>query len=136
VVTTSTQADYCRKLGAERVIDYRTEKFTDAGPYNVVLDTLGGEAHVRSLTALKPGGVLVALSANPVPTPYTIPAGISMVRPAIQATRERLEQLFDWVIKGRLKPQLARRFRLEEAKDAYAAVEAPHGRGKIVLDIS
>jgi len=135
VVTTSTQADYCRKLGAERVIDYRTEKFTDAGPYDVVLDTLGGEAHLRSLQALKPGGVLVALSAAPVPG-HTVPAGVRVERPAIQATRERLAEIFDWVIKGRLRPQLARRFHLEEANQAYAAVEAPHGKGKIVLDIS
>ncbi|HZE59061.1 MAG TPA: NADP-dependent oxidoreductase [Burkholderiales bacterium] len=135
VVVTSTQVDYCRKLGAERVIDHRTESFTDAGPYDAVLDTLGGEAHVRSLNALKPGGVLVGLSATPVPA-HTIPAGVRMERPAIQATRERLAQIFDWVIKGRLRPQLTRRFHLEEANQAYAAVEAPHGRGKIVLDIS
>ena len=135
VVTTSTQADYCRKLGAERVIDYRTEKFTDAGPYDVVLDTLGGETHLRSLQALKPGGVLVALSAAPVPA-HTVPAGVRVERPAIQATRERLAEIFDWVIKGRLQPQLVRRFHLEEANQAYAAVEAPHGKGKIILDIS
>ena len=135
VVATSTQADYCRSLGAERVIDYRTESFTDAGPYDVVLDTLGGEAHASSLQALKPGGVLVALSATPVPA-HTVPAGVRVERPPIQATRERLAQIFDWVIKGRLRPQLTRRFLLEEANQAYAAVEAPHGRGKIVLDIS
>ena len=101
----------------------------------MVLDTLGGEAYVRSLKALKPGGVLVGLSATPVPA-HTIPAGVRMERPPIQATRERLAQIFDWVIKGRLRPQLTRRFHLEEANQAYAAVEAPHGRGKIVLDIS
>src|SRR5437667_5685819 len=55
VVTTSTQADYCRSLGAERVIDYRVENFADAGPFDVILDTLGGEAEVRHLQALKPG---------------------------------------------------------------------------------
>jgi NADPH:quinone reductase-like Zn-dependent oxidoreductase len=55
VFTTSTQGEYCRQLGADRVIDYRVENFADAGPYDVVLDTLGGEAHVRSLAALNPG---------------------------------------------------------------------------------
>jgi D-arabinose 1-dehydrogenase-like Zn-dependent alcohol dehydrogenase len=54
----------------------------------------------------------------------------------VQATRERLGQIYDWVVKGRLRPQLARRFQLEAANDAYGAVEAPHGRGKIVLEIS
>jgi NADPH:quinone reductase-like Zn-dependent oxidoreductase len=135
VVTTSTQADYCKQLGAELVVDYRKEDFTKAGPFDVVLDTLGGEAHVRSLKALKTNGVLVALSATPVPA-HAPRADVRVERATIQATRERLGQIFDWVVKGRLRPQLSRRFHLEAANDAYAAVEAPHGRGKIVLEIS
>ena len=135
VVTTSTQVDYCKQLGAERVVDYRKEDFTKAGPFDVVLDTLGGEAHVRSLEALKPNGVLVALSATPVP-PHPPRTDVRVERATIQATRERLGEIFDWVVKGRLRPQLSRRFHLEAASDAYAAVEAPHGRGKIVLEIS
>ena len=101
----------------------------------MVLDTLGGEAHVKSLGALKPNGILVALSATPVP-PHAPRTDVRVERPMIQASRARLGEIFDWVIKGRLKPQLAGRFRLEQVKDAYAVVEAPHGRGKIVLDIS
>ena len=135
VVTTSTQADYCKQLGAERVVDYRKEDFANAGPFDVVLDTLGGEAHVRSLKALKPNGVLVALSATPVPA-HPPRADVRVERPMVQATRERLGQIYDWVVKGRLRPQLSRRFQLEAANDAYAAVEAPHGKGKIVLEIS
>lgn len=135
VVTTSTQADYCKQLGAERVIDYRKEDFATAGPFDAVLDTLGGDAHVRSLAALKANGVLVALSATPVPA-HAARTDVRVERATIQATRERLGEIFDWVIKGRLRPQLSRRFHLEAANDAYAAVEAPHGRGKIVLEIS
>ena len=131
VLTTSTQADYCRQLGAERVIDYRVENFAEAGPFDVVLDTLGGESHVRSLQALKPGGVLVALSAMPVPA-HAPRSDVRVERPMIQATRERLERLFQ----AGLRPQVTRRFALEDANDAYAAAEAPHGRGKIVLEIS
>jgi NADPH:quinone reductase-like Zn-dependent oxidoreductase len=135
VVTTSTQADYCRQLGAGLVIDYRVENFADAGPFDAVLDTLGGEAHVRSLQALKPGGVLVALSATPVP-PHAVPNGVRVEKPQVQATRERLARIFDWAASGRLRPQVMRRFALEDAQEAYAAAEAPHGRGKIVLQIS
>lgn len=135
VVTTSTQVDYCKQLGAERVVDYRKEDFTKAGPFDVVLDTLGGEAHVQSLKALKTNGVLVALSATPIPA-HTARTDVRVERPMVQATRARLAEIFDWVVKGRLRPQLTRRFHLEAANDAYAAVEAPHGRGKIVLEIS
>lgn len=135
IVTTSTQAAYCRQLGAERVVDYRVENFADAGPYDVILDTLGGEAHVRSLAALKPGGVLIGLSATPVP-PHAPRPEVRVEKPPIQATRQRLEKIFDWAAHGKLKPQVAQTFALEEAAKAYAASEAGHGRGKIVLEIS
>ena len=135
VYATSTQDEYCRQLGAVRAIDYRKEDFAAAGPFDVILDTLGGEAHVRSLTALKPGGTLVALSAAPVPQ-HQARNDVRVERPQIQATRERLERIFDSVVKGTLKPQVAQRFPLDKAKEAYAASEAGHGRGKIVLQIS
>jgi NADPH:quinone reductase-like Zn-dependent oxidoreductase len=135
VFTTSTQGDYCRSLGAERVIDYRIENFADAGPFEVVLDTLGGEVHVRSLQALESGGVLVALSAAPIP-PHAVPSGARVEKPPVQATRERLARIFDWAASGRLRPQVMQRFALESAHEAYAAAEAGHGRGKIVLQIS
>ena len=135
VYATSTQDEYCRQLGAVRAIDYRKEDFVAAGPFDVVLDTLGGEAHVRSLKALKPGGVLVALSATPVPQ-HEPRKDVRVEKPQIQATRERLERIFDSVVKGALRPQVTQRFPLGEAVKAYAASEAGHGRGKIVLQVS
>jgi NADPH:quinone reductase-like Zn-dependent oxidoreductase len=54
----------------------------------------------------------------------------------IQATRERLERIFDWAARGKLRPQVMRQFQLDDAKAAYAASEAGHGKGKIVLQIS
>jgi len=135
VTSTSTQSDYCRQLGADRVIDYRNEDFVAAGPFDVVLDTLGGEAHVRSQQALKPGGVLVALSATPIPA-HSARADVRIEKPMIQSTRERLERIFDSAAKGKLRPQVTRPFRLEDAHAGYAASEGGHGRGKIVLQIS
>jgi NADPH:quinone reductase-like Zn-dependent oxidoreductase len=135
VTATSTQAEYCKQLGADRVIDYRNEDFASAGPFDVVLDTLGGEAHVRSQQALKTGGVLVALSAAPVP-PHAPRPDVRVEKPMIQATRERLERIFEWAATGKLRPQVMRQFGLDEAHAAYAESEAGHGRGKIVLHIS
>jgi NADPH:quinone reductase-like Zn-dependent oxidoreductase len=135
VTTTSTQRDDCLQLGAQQVIDYRTENFVDVGPFDVVLDTLGGEAHVRSLQALRSGGVLVALAATPIPTHAPRP-DVRVEKPQIQATRERLERIFDSAVKGKLKPQVTKTFPLERAADAYAASEGGHVRGKIVLQIS
>ena len=134
VVASSTQADYCRSLGAHEVVDYRAADFARSGPYDVVLDTLGGEAHIRSQQALKAGGVLVALAATPIPAHQPRP-DVRLEKPMIQATPARLEQIFQWAASGKLRPQVMRQFRLDDAHAAYAESEAAHGRGKIVLQI-
>ena len=58
-----------------------------------------------------------------------------MEKPQIQATRQRLEKIFDWAVRGKLRPQVTQTFSLDDAPKAYAASEAGHGRGKIVLQI-
>ena len=68
VITTASAAnhDYCRTLGATRVIDYNTEDFTKAvAGCDVVFDTVGGEVQVRSYEVLKPGGRLVWIAPAP-----------------------------------------------------------------------
>jgi NADPH:quinone reductase-like Zn-dependent oxidoreductase len=135
VAVTSTQAEYCRQLGAAEVIDYRNQDFAKAGPFDVVLDTLGGDAHVQSLKTLNRGGILVALSATPIP-PHATRPDVRVEKPMIQATRERLERIFEWAVSGKLRAQVTRQFRLDEARAAYAESEGGHGRGKIVLRIS
>lgn len=124
---------YCIELGAARVIDYVTEDFVAAAPAcDVVLDTVGGETHVRSHRALKPGGVLVALSAAPVPS---VPPreDIRVVASRIQSTRARLERLLEWAASGVIRSTVDSRFPFERAPDAYRVSESGHARGKIVL---
>jgi NADPH:quinone reductase-like Zn-dependent oxidoreductase len=135
VATTSTHADYCRSLGAERVIDYTKEDFAITGPYDVVLDTLGGEAHVRSLSCLKENGILVALSAAPIPA-HEKRSDVRSEKALIQATRGRLERIFAWVVEGKIRPQVTQVFGLDEAPSAYAAVESGARHGKVLITVS
>jgi len=135
VFTTASPAnrDYCKALGAEAVVDYNAQDFTTAiPPCDVILDTLGGEAHRRSMKMLKPGGVIVALAADPIPRGQRrndVRVTLAQVRP----TRERLLQIFQWATSGVLKPQVTHTFRPEEAAKAYAISESGHARGKMVL---
>jgi NADPH:quinone reductase-like Zn-dependent oxidoreductase len=69
VVATANSGDleYVRNLGAERVMDYKTERFEESVTgMDVVLDTVGGDTQQRSLRVLKPGGILVSV-VSPVP---------------------------------------------------------------------
>lgn len=137
VLATASAAnrEYCIGLGAARVIDYGSEDFVvAAAPCDVVLDTLGGETHLRSLRVLRSGGLLVALNAAP------IPAGprredVRIVMAQVQPTRARLARIFQWVAAGVLRPQVGRTFAFEDAPQAYDASEARHVRGKLVMTV-
>jgi NADPH:quinone reductase-like Zn-dependent oxidoreductase len=137
VLATASAAnrEYCIGLGAARVIDYRNEDFVAAAaPCDVVLDTLGGETHLRSQRALGSGGLLVALNAAP------IPAGpqredVRVVVAQVQPTRARLDRIFQWAAAGVLRAQVAHVFAFENAPQAYDASESGHARGKLVITV-
>ncbi|MBC0856526.1 NADP-dependent oxidoreductase [Pantoea stewartii] len=64
VVTTVSEknVDLVRSLGADEIINYRTQLFTDINPVNVVIDTIGGETLERSWQVLKSGGRIASLT--------------------------------------------------------------------------
>jgi len=62
-------ADLVRDLGADIVIDYRTKRFDELlSGYDVVLDSLGPDSVLRSLSIVKPGGTVIGISGPPDPT--------------------------------------------------------------------
>jgi NADPH:quinone reductase-like Zn-dependent oxidoreductase len=125
--------EYCRSLGAAGVIDYRSQDFTTAiPPCDVILDTIGGDTHRRSLKMLKPGGTVVALAAEPIPK-GEIRNDVRDTMVNVRPTRERLLQLFQWATSGIIKPQVTQRFGPENAARAYAISESGHARGKMVI---
>ncbi len=61
-------ADFMRELGADVVVDYRTQDFeSELSGYDFVLDSLGGENLARSLRILRPGGMAVGIAGPPTP---------------------------------------------------------------------
>jgi NADPH:quinone reductase-like Zn-dependent oxidoreductase len=67
--TTGTgNVDWVRDLGADIVIDYRTQDFeTVVHDYDVVLDSQGGDTLAKSLRVLKPGGTAIGIAGPPDP---------------------------------------------------------------------
>jgi len=125
----------CLALGASRAIDYTREDFVAAAPAcDVVLDTLGGEIHARSQKALKSGGVLVALSAAPIPEAPPR-ADIHVLAARIQATPARLARLLEWAAAGVLRSTIESRFPFERAPEAYRVSESGRARGKLVIEM-
>lgn len=66
IATASGQdMDFVKSLGADEVIDYKTQKFEQVvSDLDFILDTIGGENFVRSLEVLKSEGMIVLLPSN------------------------------------------------------------------------
>lgn len=127
--------DFVRKLGADQVIDYHTERFEDVvQPVDVVLDTIGGDTQERSWKVLKPGGILVSIAQNPSPEK----AAAHGVRSAFVFTQPNAGQLAEiakLVEAEKLKVIVETILPLSDATRGQELSERGHTHGKIVLRV-
>jgi NADPH:quinone reductase-like Zn-dependent oxidoreductase len=130
--------DYVRKLGAATAIDYRRTRFEDVvRTVDIVLDTVGGETRVRSLGVLKPGGILVSAVSSPMPADAAAKAGVRAVFFIVGVTTARLNTIAELFDSKKLIPQVGTVLPLADARVAHRMLAgAPHGRGKIVLNVA
>jgi NADPH:quinone reductase-like Zn-dependent oxidoreductase len=132
----AAKREYLTKLGAERVVDSKTEpveeSLTDA---DVVLDLVGGETQHRSLRVLRRGGILVSV-VSPVPEPVQERYGVRAAYFYVEVTSARLNEISELFETGRLITNVGTVLPLEEASLAHEMLGgAPHKHGKIVLSV-
>ena len=139
VAATAASADsqYVQSLGAERVLDFHTQRFEELlSGMDVVLDTVGGDTQQRSLQVLKQGGILVS-SVSPVPDTTQKLYGIRAAFFYVDVTTARLNKITELFDSGKLVTDVGTVLPLEEARVAHEMLGgAPHKRGKIVLSIA
>jgi NADPH:quinone reductase-like Zn-dependent oxidoreductase len=125
-----------RELGADRVVDYRTERFEDAAhDVDLVVDTVGGETQARSFSVLREGGSLVSSVSQP-DQDEAARRGVSTSYFLVEVTRERLTAIGEQIDAGWLSVEVGEVLPLAEARLAHRMLEgAPHRRGKIVLSV-
>ena len=127
--------DFVKSMGAHEAVDYTAVDFATAvKDCDLVLDTLGGEAHAKSMACLKPGGTLVWLNAAPLPD-KPARADIKVVHAIVKAARPQMERVGQLAAEGTLKPHVTATFPLERAAEAYAMVGTGRTRGKVVLTV-
>lgn len=143
VTTTASAAaaDFCRSLGADAVIDYAAQDFTQAGRvFDVVLDVIGGDVGQNSYKVLKPGGtLLVVLRGDGVEignrAANMAEHGVTARIVAFSAQPDILDQLRPLIEAGRITVPLAATVPLADVAAAHAAIDAGHARGKTVLTV-
>jgi NADPH:quinone reductase-like Zn-dependent oxidoreductase len=156
----SSNAGFVRDLGADIVIDYRTQDFEQLlSGYDLVLDSLGGENLQKSLRVLKPGGKAIGISGPPDPA-FARQAGLNPVlRLAItalsskirrqarklrvsyeflfmRASGDQLRQISALVDDGVLRPVVGRVFTFDQTPEALQSLASGGIRGKAVVALA
>lgn len=136
ITTTSTgNVDYCRKLGADEVIDYRTQDFTKlVSNVDCVFDTVGGDVTQKSFQVVKPGGRVACIASGPK-APPSPRADVTSLRPAVGRDRPHLERIMHLASIGAVHVPPVTLYSLDQARQAHEVSQARHLRGKLVFKV-
>ncbi len=126
-----------RNLGANTLIDYRTQRFEEeVGDADAVIDLVGGETQIRSFQVLRRGGKLISAVSNPdqqLAQRYGVGATFFLVN----VTSQHLKEIARLVDGGRLRRHVGAVLPLADAREAHLMLERvrPQPKGKIVLAV-
>lgn len=154
-VCSGPNAELVRSLGADNVIDYKTDDLVEVlkksgVQYDLIVDNVlvGGPIYGNSASYLKETGRYVAISGGP-----NLASVIGMLKMFVQpawlggprrkavfvtceANSEELEKLAQWVAEGKLKPSIAKSFDFDETAEAFRHLKSGRTRGKLVIKVS
>ena len=131
--SSARDAELVRELGADEVIDYRTQRFEDAvADLDLVFDTVGGETWERSWDVLRPGGRLVSI-AVPRPPERKPVDDRRAVWFVVKADRDQLRDIRQLIDEGLLRPIVSAMLPLAGGREAYGSARRIDGPGKAVL---
>jgi NADPH:quinone reductase-like Zn-dependent oxidoreductase len=141
-VCDTENVELVRGLGADRVIDYTAEDFTqDEQTYDVVLDAVGKSSFGRCKRLLKPRGIYLSsdlgpLSQNPILALITpLLGGRRVMFPIPRDNQEMVRYFKDLIASGAFKPVIDRRYPLDQIVDAYRYVETGQKIGNVVISV-
>jgi NADPH:quinone reductase-like Zn-dependent oxidoreductase len=148
-VCSTSKAELVRAIGADEVIDYTREDFTEGTrQFDLILDTAGRRPLSHLRRALTPQGALVIVGGEggdrwlggfqrqifaPLRSLFTEQKLLGLIS---KERRQDLLTLKDLIEAGKLTPVIDRTYPLSEASHAIGYLAQGHARGKIVLTVS
>lgn len=161
-VATTTSADnfdLVKSLGADMVIDYKTQDFeTILKEYDLALNSQDGKTLEKSLRILKPGGKVVSISGPP-DAAFAKEAGLSwFMKTAVfflsrkvkkqakklnvnysflfmQANGKQLSEISSLIEAGIIRPIIDKVFPFEQTKEAMSYVASGRAKGKVIVKV-
>ncbi|WHY27345.1 NADP-dependent oxidoreductase [Bacillus wiedmannii] len=161
VTTTASEAgaDLVTSLGADEIINYKTEKFEDIlTNYDAVFDTIGGTTLEKSFNIIKSGGNIVSVSGMPnarfgkefgsgffktllfsfaskkltaLEKQHNAQYSFLFMKPS----GDQLRTIANYIEAGKIKPVIDRVFPFEDAQKAMEYSESGRAKGKIIVKI-
>ncbi|MBZ0307736.1 MAG: NAD(P)-dependent alcohol dehydrogenase [Anaerolineae bacterium] len=118
-VCSTANLDMVKSLGADRVIDYTKEDFSDGSErYDVILDVVGKASPLSVKKALKPSGT-----------------SLSVISYSDKVKTETLIDLKALVEEGKIRSVIDRCYPLEQIAEAHRYVEEGHKKGNVVITV-
>lgn len=148
-VCSGSKAELVRSIGADQVIDYTREDFTDGTRrWDVIVDTAGRRPLHVLRRGLTPRGTLAIVGGEgggkwtagffrqmlraPVMSLFT---GQRLKPVIVTEPREDLQTLAEMIEAGQVTPVVGRTYALTEAADAVRELERGHATGKLVVTV-
>jgi alcohol dehydrogenase len=157
--TSAGNAGLVKGLGADVVIDYRTEDFEAVlSGYDLVLHSQDGKALAKSLRVLKQGGRLISISGPPDPAfgqAIRAPGWMQLVLRLLSAGARRrarglgvdyeflfmrahggqLKEITRLIEAGAIRPVVDKVFPFDATNEALAYVDSGRAKGKVVIKV-
>jgi NADPH:quinone reductase-like Zn-dependent oxidoreductase len=140
-VCSTKRLEFVKSLGADRVIDYTKEDFTqDRESYDVIFDILGKGQFASCKNSLKPNGIHLFASFKMKQVFQMLWTSMTGGKKVICAIAPgSIEDLFsvkELIEAGKIKAIVDRCFPLEQAAEAHRYVETGHKKGNVVISVS
>ena len=156
VTTTCSGAnvEFCRSLGADEVIDYRTTDVLkhlrrQGTRYDLLVDNVGSlEIYWNAHDYLKSDGLYIDIAGTATLTHAInmlkvlyIPAWLGGGKRAANFLRRKssavdFAKIAQWIAEGKLRPVIEKIYALDEAAEAFARLKTGRSRGKLVIKVA
>jgi NADPH:quinone reductase-like Zn-dependent oxidoreductase len=147
-VCSTRNLEMVRSIGADHVIDYTRENYTEGERrYDVIIDNVGNHPLLANKRVLEPDGKFILIGGGGPDAgnwvgPLAGPVKMLVLSPFVdqelrffvaQLTAEDLALMGELIEAGTVRPVIDRRYPLSEVPAALAYLEDGHARGKVII---